>query len=105
MNSFREGPRSYDCYLDKKDMQDLRKTSKDWTHIDDTWRCFVKTEDDTHYLKSYWTVVASIKDGVLHRHWDDWSATTSKHIKKFCNMFNVEAPCKKAWEAMTVEEI
>lgn len=57
------------------------------------------------YLVSYETIVASITDNRLHRHWNDYSTTTMNHINKFCDLFDVEGAGKKAWEAMPVEKI
>lgn len=40
--------------------------------------------DDMEILNSYNTPVASItNDGKLHKHWDDWSSTTGRHICAF----------------------
>lgn len=52
------------------------------------------------YLRSYNTIVASIQpDGTIKRHWDDWSATTGRHLLSFCGI------CKKEWEKMPVESV
>ena len=44
-------------------------------------------EDETDYLRSYETIVASVKDGEVRRHWDGQSATTSAHIRSFLCQF------------------
>lgn len=49
-------------------------------------------------LMSYETIVAvKTPDGVIHRTWDDWSATTGRHLSAFgvCG--------KAAWDKMPVE--
>ena len=47
----------------------------------------IHAEDGTDYLRSYETVVASVKDGEVRRHWDGRSATTAAHIKSFLCQF------------------
>lgn len=55
--------------------------------------------DDARVLQSYDTIVMSKdENGVLHRHWDDWSATTGRHIYSFCGIR------KKQWDEMPVEK-
>lgn len=67
-------------------------------------RAWVRYEDGTFYLRSYNTIVASITpDGVLHRHWWGWSATTAKHVRIFCGWHNIAHPNKAEWERMEVE--
>ena len=49
-------------------------------------------------LKSYQTdIIRRDADGSLHRLWDDWSATTGRHIFAFCGIN------KKQWDKMEVE--
>lgn len=48
-------------------------------------------------LTSYYTEVAMLKDGQLIKLWDGWSATTAKHIKKFCEKYGVRNPSKYDW--------
>ena len=45
-------------------------------------KCLVyENEDGEKALRSYSTLVMTKdSDGTLHRHWDDWSATTARHI-------------------------
>lgn len=43
-------------------------------------------DDGTQFLRSYDTIVASKKGGKVYRHWNDWSATTGRHIASFCGM-------------------
>ena len=52
--------------------------------------------DGTRVLISYETVVASVKDGNMYRHWNDWSATTGKHLNEFMGVY------KKEWKKMPV---
>jgi hypothetical protein len=55
-------------------------------------------DDGNETLKSYDTeVIRRDKDGTLHRLWDDWSATTGRHIKAFCGIN------KKQWDEMEIE--
>ena len=44
-------------------------------------------DDGSEVLQSYETqVLRRYSDGTLHRLWNDWSATTGKHIKAFCGL-------------------
>ena len=66
----------------------------------------VTFDDGMTALISYNTVVAFIKDGKLHRVWDDWSATTAKHIDSYNRTFgNGTGICKADWVSMPVERI
>lgn len=59
-----------------------------------------KLEDGTEALRSYDTIVMTRDtNGVLHRHWDAWSATTGRHIASYCGLG------KKDWMKMDVEDI
>ena len=50
-------------------------------------KAFVIYQDDKEYLQSYDTIVAvKTSDGVIHRTWDDYSATTQRHIKAFAGL-------------------
>lgn len=57
------------------------------------------------FLQSYNTIVAYIYGGKLFRTWDGWSKTTSLHIDAFCREYGIDAPSKKACEAMTVKPV
>lgn len=62
-------------------------------------------KNETGYiLVSYCTPVAVYKDGVLHKTWAGWSATTARHIKSFCIHLGVGYPNKKAWENLPYED-
>lgn len=45
----------------------------------------LQDENDTYFLRSYDTIVASFndKDKKVHRHWDGRTVTTSTHISAF----------------------
>ena len=48
-------------------------------------------DDGTRTLYSYGTaVIKETPDGELVRLWDDWSATTGKHIRSFCGINKAE---------------
>ena len=48
-------------------------------------------DDGTEILRSYQTdVLAKGPDGMYHRLWDDWSATTGRHIKAFSGLSKAE---------------
>ena len=43
--------------------------------------------DGTETLLSYGTeIIRKYKDGGLYPLWNDWSATTGRHIKSFCGL-------------------
>lgn len=43
--------------------------------------------DGSETLYSYGTrIITKYKDGTLEKLWDDWSATTGRHIKAFCGL-------------------
>jgi len=55
-------------------------------------------DNGSETLQSYQTkVIRRDADGTLHRLWDDWSATTGRHIFAFCGYR------KKEWDKMEVE--
>lgn len=59
-------------------------------------------EDGKRFLISYSTLVAYIDtEGELHRLWDGWSATTSRHVDSFLG----EGVGKAAWTKMPVENV
>ena len=61
--------------------------------------------DRAAYLRSYDTIVASVtEDGVLHRHWGGWSATTGRHIASFSDEFTNREIRKKEWDDLPVED-
>lgn len=63
--------------------------------------------DGSKYLKSYDTLVCSIDPaGGVHRHWDGYSATTSRHVHEFCLQNNVPSiGGAAAWSAAAVESV
>lgn len=57
-------------------------------------------DDGTEVLSSYGTDVITRKaDGALARHWDDWSATTGRHLFAFCGIRKAD------WDKMAVVEV
>lgn len=57
-------------------------------------------ENGEKALRSYGTLVMTQDaDGVLHRHWNGWSATTARHIRQ---TFGVST---KTWKSMGVERL
>ena len=61
--------------------------------------------DGVKYLVSYETIVASVTDNRLHRHWNGYSVTTMNHVNSFAKHFNIEGASKHEWESMNVEKI
>lgn len=53
------------------------------------------------YIKSYNTLVAYVdRNGNIHRLWNEWSATTQKHINKSGVPMD-----KKTWQSLKVEKM
>lgn len=56
-------------------------------------------ENGNETLFSYGTrIIEKTADGNLIKYWDDWTVTTGKHIKAFCEL------CKKEYENLDNEE-
>jgi hypothetical protein len=53
-------------------------------------------------LKSYETIVAKIVDGVFYRLWDDYSATTMRHINAFIDKYGITGGGKAWWNSLEV---
>lgn len=53
-------------------------------------------------LKSYDTIVARIRNGKFHRLWNDYSATTMRHINAFVDAYGVDGGGKKWWTSLEV---
>lgn len=51
-------------------------------------------------LRSYQTVVCGIRNGKFVKFWDDYSATTMRHIKAFCNAYDIDGGGKKWWDSL-----
>ena len=98
------GPRSYDYYLSNEDLKKLRRAYKAEKVIEKISDRAVIIDTGLPTLLSYWTEVCAVKDGRLIRYWDDWSATTAKHVTAFCNKYGLRAPNKKEWLNMPIGE-
>ena len=65
----------------------------------------VEINGNTITLYSYNTKICSIVAGRRFvRHWNGYSATTSKHIKEFCLQNGFEPYYKKEWENLPIEK-
>lgn len=56
-------------------------------------------------LQSYDTVVCTIKDGKLRRHWGGYSVTTMNHINEFVSQHNIDGKGKAWWKSLPVESM
>lgn len=56
----------------------------------------------TYYLRSYETIVASVRCGVLYRHWSGWSATTGRHVNAFARTYAGFSIGKAGWDKIPV---
>lgn len=59
-------------------------------------------EENITYLQSYDTYVAKIEGGIFKRLWDDYSATTMRHINAFLIENDMPTMNKKTWESLPV---
>lgn len=57
------------------------------------------------FLKSYYTTVAAIYDNKLYKLWNGYSKTTAKHIKMFCDKYNIQSPSKHDWIMQDITDI
>ena len=63
-------------------------------------KAFVQREGKALCLYSYDTKVASIVDGEVRKHWNDYSATTMRHVNAFVAHYGVAGGGKKWWEGL-----
>ena len=57
------------------------------------------------YLKSYDTIVCYLVNNTLYKSWNDYSATTMKHINSFLKANNMDTLSKKEWESVPFKQI
>lgn len=55
-------------------------------------------------LKSYHTVVCGIRNGRVVRFWGGYSSTTMRHIKAFCDAYDIVAGGKQWWESLEISD-
>lgn len=57
---------------------------------------------DEIFLQSYDTIVVGIDKatGHINKYWNDWSATTGRHIKEFFLQYTGETVNKKVWDTL-----
>ena len=60
-------------------------------------KAFVQREGKALCLYSYGTKVASIQDDEVRKHWNDYSATTMRHINAFVQHYGIKGGGKKWW--------
>lgn len=66
----------------------------------------IEHDDGTKELQSYNTIVCKLTpDGYFYRIWDDYSATTVRHINSFLSYIGAPRYGGKAfWESLTIGE-
>ena len=65
----------------------------------------IEKDNGEKILKSYDTEVIKITpDNKVIRLWNDYSATTMRHINSFLRLFNIPGGGKKWWLDLPVEE-
>lgn len=60
-------------------------------------RALIIKTSNAEYLQSYDTTILKIENGKITKYWNDYSATTMKHINTFLRMHNIKALSKKDW--------
>lgn len=60
-------------------------------------RAIVIPVEDGYILQSYYTKVASIRNGEFFKLWNGYSNTTLKHINAFRHYFGMVALSKREW--------
>lgn len=63
-------------------------------------RAVILTTEHGTILRSYYTKVAAIADGVFYKTWKGYSATTLKHINEYRTAARLAPLSKKEWIAM-----
>ncbi len=59
--------------------------------------------DSLIVLTSYKTEVARIENGKFIRMWNDYSATTMRHVNAFIALYGIDGGGKKWWESLPVD--
>lgn len=62
----------------------------------------ITTAEGQRFLKSYNTIVCGIVDGKFERYWNDYSATTMRHINAFLYACDCETINKSVWDKLSV---
>ena len=62
-------------------------------------------EDKRILLQSYSTIVGYIENGIFHKTYSGYSATTMRHVNSFLDHFNLSGGGKKWWDSLTTESI
>lgn len=65
-------------------------------------KAHIVEKEDGIYLLSYSTFVCRIVNGIFQRLWDDYSATTMRHVNSFLDEFGIEGGGKAWWEKQEV---
>lgn len=105
-----QGPKSYNYYLSNYELRGIKllpnckwlepnpriTNQKSFYH-----RAYVERSTGYAILYSYETPVAALVNGEMVRLWDDWSATTAKHVQSFwgCRI------SKREWLEMPVQDL
>ena len=95
----------FDYYFTSDELKDLREYQKSFSlpvEYKHGRMIILKVSENEHALISYYTHVATVKDGKLYRHWNSWSATTSKHVGELCERYGLPRPNKAEWLKMEV---
>lgn len=115
----------YDYYLTDKDERDLKNTTDRLIAHYDVWgirmyeltpahsgqksfggRAYVVCTPESDTLISYCTPIIryDAANKSMTKLWNDWSATTSKHIHEFLAQHGLPAPGKAQWLALPCNE-
>lgn len=90
--------------MDTNDLRDLRKEYRNDLHDNNgykiTDRAIVIAHNHGTMLKSYYTIVCAIVDGVFYKTWEGFSSTTMKHINTYRLHNNLPALSKHDWVMM-----
>ena len=95
----------FDEYFTSEELKDLREYQNSFSlpvEYKHGRMIILKVSENEHALISYYTHVATVKDGKLYRHWNGWSATTAKHVRELCHRYGLDAPNKHEWLSMDV---
>lgn len=62
----------------------------------------IERGDGYIYLRSYYTDVGRVINGMFERLWDGYSATTMRHVNSFLDEFGIDGGGKAWWDQQEV---
>lgn len=93
--------REYNTFLNADRKRELRESMRGMKKLPGcNDRACVVDDGKEKVLRSYFTDVATIKNGRLVKTWRGYSNTTKKHIDEFCYLYGFPVLSKRQWIAL-----